>query len=581
MKKFTQKFFLLSMGLMLTMGASAQRPTGAWSTYEDEALTHAQPMVMYKRAADGPIYIIPAWDKRIDATSSGNGFVRVQKKSSDGKGMIVTAMGLSYSNDGNVSANGQFDKKMWVWSEIQQDWIIVDEELGEGALKKTSELEYRDIFNSGAGASEQCVFKDSKTTGGFNNPVKVGRKNPDYTVPSEITWLNAQGGNTATIDEIGKYAYGNATYAQNSINRSIIEKLTISTNIVKIGEYAFRGISTLEEVMIEDGGTLAAIPERCFDACWNLKKVELSSSITSIGGAAFGGCGNLNKMIFKTTTPPTFGKYNNTQDIFTTPLTNYSHSNVDPAQCIIEVPLGAVNSYVASNDGYLATKKFPLCSKFPLETSSGLMTYCSETDFTFKQYNTSSKSWEAGEMKTYYVKGKDVEIENSKVVLTEVTENVMIPGWAEDNDFGVVLKGTSGTTYDIFYPNGRGMTTALTMDDTDNCLKGCVVATPVNATDENNSYFIMSGGVFKRIMKDGQCKANRAYIKISGGPDIDMGTTEESRDLILAFPGETTGITAHEVQGTQNDAWYTLQGILVQQPSKGIFIKNGKKVVIK
>ena len=125
------------------------------------------------------------------------------------------------------------------------------------------------------------------------------------------------------------------------------------------------------------------------------------------------------------------------------------------------------------------------------------------------------------------------------------------------------------------------MTTALTMDDTDNCLKGCVVATPVNATDENNSYFIMSGGVFKRIMKNGQCKANRAYIKISGGPDIDMGTTDESRELVLAFPGETTGITAHEVQGTQNDAWYTLQGIQVQQPSKGIFIKNGKKVVIK
>ena len=198
------------------------------------------------------------------------------------------------------------------------------------------------------------------------------------------------------------------------------------------------------------------------------------------------------------------------------------------------------------------------------------------------QYNTSSKSWEAGEMKTYYVKKQDVEIENSKVVLTEVAENVMIPGWAEGNDFGVVLKGTSGTTYDIFYPNGRGMTTALTMDDTDNCLKGCVTATNVNAgSDENNSYFIMSGGVFKRITKNGQCKANRAYIKISGGPDIDMGTTEESRDLILAFPGETTGITAHEVQGTQNDAWYTLQGIQVQQPSKGIFIKNGKKVVIK
>ena len=94
----------------------------------------------------------------------------------------------------------------------------------------------------------------------------------------------------------------------------------------------------------------------------------------------------------------------------------------------------------------------------------------------------------------------------------------------------------------------------------------------------------MSGGVFKRITKNGQCKANRAYIKIAGGPDtggpgFENGT--ESKDLVLSFPGETTGITTHEVQGAQDDAWYTLQGIQVQQPSKGIFIKNGKKVVIK
>ena len=90
----------------------------------------------------------------------------------------------------------------------------------------------------------------------------------------------------------------------------------------------------------------------------------------------------------------------------------------------------------------------------------------------------------------------------------------------------------------------------------------------------------MSGGVFKRITKNGQCKANRAYIKIAGGPDTG-GPETESKDLALSFPGESTGITAHEVQSAQNDAWYTLQGIQVQQPSKGVFIKNGKKFVIK
>ena len=555
---------------------------GPWEEFELDGKNHIQGLVKYKKAKDGEVYIIPAWDRRLEATSDGNGFVRVQRKA-DGKGKIVTAMGVWYKDDGTLGFNGQFQTSgLYVWNEKTNTWLHVTN-LGT--------LQYNQIFNTGEGGSESYVFKDSKS-GSVNKPMQVGRTNPDYTVPNQATWLTTDQylpGQTSEIDEIGIYAYGNSTYSPDVANRSIIEKLTIPACINKIGFSAFRGISTLEEVMIEDGGTLAAIPERCFDACWNLKKVELPSSITSIGGAAFGGCANktssnLNRIVFKSASAPTFGKFNNTQDIFTTPLTNYSHSNIDPAQCIIEVPLGAVNAYVASNDGYLATKKFPLCSKFPLETSSGLMTYCSETDFTFKQYNTSTKGWEAGEMKTYYVKKKDVEVENSKVVLTEVTENVMIPGWAEDNDFGVVLKGTSGTTYDIFYPNGRGMTTALTMDDTDNSLKGCVTPTDVAAgTDENNSYYIMNGGVFKRITKNGQCKANRAYIKISGGADIDVPVgSGESQALALSFPGDdTTGITTHEVQGAQNDAWYTLQGIQVNQPSKGIFIKNGKKFVIK
>ena len=584
MKIFTKKFFLLATGMILSVGAYAQRPTGYWSDYEDESLNHVQPMVMYKTSVDGDIYVIPAWDRRLNTNmNTGNGFIRVQKKASDGNGMIVTAMGLLYGADGYYSYNGKFANKLYVWSEKAQDWIIVDEKLGEGALKKTSALQYKDIFNTGEGASDSYVFKDSKDSN-FGEAVQVGQVDPIFTVPNSIEWLQSQGGGTSVIDELGKYAFGNSSYGTAKNNRSIFTQLTIPAEIKTINASAFRGINTLTEVIFEEGSTLTTIPVRCFDACWNLKTVTLPSTITNIEGIAFGGCQALNKLIFKSDTPPAFGELNN-HDIFTTSVSGYSHSNVDPAKCVIEIPLGTVNAYIASNEGYLATKQFPLCSKFPLETSSGVMTYCSEADFTFKQYNTSSTSWENGEMKTYYVKKQDVEVENKKVVLTEVTENVMIPGWAEGNDFGVVLKGTSGTTYDIFYPNGRGMTTALTMVDTDNCLKGCVTPTDVAAgTDENSSYYIMSGGVFKRISTNGQCKANRAYIKISGGPDIHMGTDESgvSQALALSFLGDdTTGITTHEVQKAQNDAWYTLQGTQVNQPIKGIYIKNGKKFVIK
>ena len=571
MKKFTQKFFLLAMGLILSVGASAQTPTGAWNAFEDDGISHYNPTVLYKTSENGPIYIIPAWDKRI----TNNGYVRARKKDANGtKGMIVTAMGILYDANGFVEAKQLYGTNLWVWSEKEGEtggWIHLENQTA------VESLHYSDIFNGGS--TVNFVFKDSGDSGyGYGIAKKVSGK---YTIPATVEWLASQGGGTGQIDEIGIWGYGNGNYSNSNANRSAITELTIPNTISKIGDYAFRGISTLKKVDVEERGSLTTIPERCFDVCQNLRTITLSSTITSIGGSAFGGCGNLNRMVFKTTTPPTFNKYNNTQDIFTTPLTNSELTNPSPETCVIEVPLGVVNAYVASNDGYLATKKFPLCSKFPLETSSGLMTYCSETDFTFKQYNTTSKGWEAGEMKTYYVMGRDVEIENGKVMLTEITDDVMVPGWktGEGNDFGVVLKGTSGTTYDIFYPNGRGITT--TFEAEDNCLHGCITATDVNAgTDKQHDFFIMSGGVFKRITKDGQCKANRAYIRIAGGPDID-GPETESKDLVLSFPGESTGITAHEVQSAQDDAWYTLQGIQVQQPSRGIFIKNGKKVVVK
>ena len=559
----TRKILLLSAAMLLSLGASAQRPTGAWSTYEDESMIHAFPLVMYKRAADGPIYIIPAWDRRLDASSSGNGFVRVQKKASDGNGMIVTAMGLLYGTDGSVSSNGQFDNKMWVWSDIAEDWIIVDENSGEGALMKASELQYKDIYQGG---QSTFIFKDSKDSyGGFNHPVQVGRKNPDYTVPSEVIWLAAQGGNKATIDEIGKFAYGNATYASSTINRSIIEKLTISTNIVKIGEYAFRGINTLEEVMIEDGGTLAAIPERCFDACWNLKKVELSSSITSIGGAAFGGCGNLNKMIFKTTTPPTFGKYNNTQDIFTTPLTNYSHSNVDATKCIIEVPLGSAKSYVNAANVNLA--KFPMSSKFPM--SYNMITYCSDLEFTFKQYDTSSKTWSDGSLQVYYV--EDGDIKTGKVMMTEITDTKKIPS----NTFGVLLRGTQNETYDIFYPNNLISPTFSPVNG--NVLIG-VVAPQTITPQEGSAYYVLStDGKFHRVTAEGTLGANKAYLFDEDGGSITIDTGAMS----ITLPGDETGIEILLVEDEADDAVYTLQGTKVSQSHKGLVIQNGKKYIVR
>ena len=43
----------------------------------------------------------------------------------------------------------------------------------------------------------------------------------------------------------------------------------------------------------------------------------------------------------------------------------------------------------------------------------------------------------------------------------------------------------------------------------------------------------------------------------------------------------TTGISTAEVSTAKEDnVWYTLQGVRVAAPTKGIYVKNGKKVMV-
>ena len=54
-----------------------------------------------------------------------------------------------------------------------------------------------------------------------------------------------------------------------------------------------------------------------------------------------------------------------------------------------------------------------------------------------------------------------------------------------------------------------------------------------------------------------------------------------SRITMNFVDGETNGINNVKQTGEQNDQYYNLRGLRVETPSKGIYIKNGKKVVVK
>ena len=90
----------------------------------------------------------------------------------------------------------------------------------------------------------------------------------------------------------------------------------------------------------------------------------------------------------------------------------------------------------------------------------------------------------------------------------------------------------------------------------------------------NGSIYVLNTGSkgtgFYKLAENGTLAANKAYLE----------TVASSRDYFLF--DETTAISAPLVNSEEvNSEVYDLQGRRVNTPTKGVYIVNGRKVVIK
>lgn len=105
---------------------------------------------------------------------------------------------------------------------------------------------------------------------------------------------------------------------------------------------------------------------------------------------------------------------------------------------------------------------------------------------------------------------------------------------------------------------------------TDNDMVGVTTETAVPWTSGSKYNYILQGGVFKKATGD-KLKAGKAYLS------TDYQAT--SRELKIVVEGETTAIKAVETVADKNV--YDLQGRKVAAPTKGLYIINGKKMIVK
>lgn len=141
---------------------------------------------------------------------------------------------------------------------------------------------------------------------------------------------------------------------------------------------------------------------------------------------------------------------------------------------------------------------------------------------------------------------------------------------------GVLIHNAAGTSTWADLP--RLSTDKVTGDDTDlytsNMLVGVTVPTTIGRTDGNKTNYILSNGAFHPT-SGGTIKANKAYLQILSSAAREM--------LSISFDDEeTTGVAEvrSQIEDVRGDV-YDLSGRRVAHPTKGLYITNGKKYVIR
>lgn len=109
--------------------------------------------------------------------------------------------------------------------------------------------------------------------------------------------------------------------------------------------------------------------------------------------------------------------------------------------------------------------------------------------------------------------------------------------------------------------------------------KGVTADTPYNTLmSDNKAIYVIKGGQFYRATS-GTLKANHCYLAM---PNTDSNPAP-ARMMFGSGDGDATGIDVPVVEEENGNDWYSLDGRKLQKrpTQKGVYISNGKKVVIK
>ena len=103
--------------------------------------------------------------------------------------------------------------------------------------------------------------------------------------------------------------------------------------------------------------------------------------------------------------------------------------------------------------------------------------------------------------------------------------------------------------------------------------QGTLTGTTIAASTEGQTNYAFNGKAFVFVKNAIEVGPNKAWLSVNTG--------EPSVKAITLVFGEATGVNEVNEVKEVNDKWYDLSGRRVAKPTKGMYIHNGRKVIVK
>lgn len=359
----------------------------------------------------------------------------------------------------------------------------------------------------------------------------------DLVIPDGVSSINDHvfvGGSYLTsikiptsVTYLGTYSFSDCTG---------VTSVNIPNSVTATGYGVFRGCTGLTSVTIPN--SITTIEGTLLAECSNLKSVTIPSSVTSIGARAFWKCSKLEKVYCLPQSVPSTG-----YDVFT-------FANID--NVTLYVLDSSLDLYQAANPWNSFNEIAVIDYDEVSISASKIRTYSSTYDLDFTDVSGLS---------AYVV--SDFNVSEGTLTLSAAT--------TVQAGEGLLLKGDAG---DYSVPR---ISTCATYS---NYLVGVPTTTSVSPTDGDYTNFILANGShginFYVLSKTGNITAGKAYLQL---PTAALNQMSLSKGFSII--GGLTSITNIGIEKNNSEIFYDLQGRRVEKPTKGLYILNGKKVIIK